>query len=117
MKKFTENIVERIIGSDKAEVTKGKTWTNLYWEKSMSQIGSGYIYCLSWISQDGKIQWIERDGDYNLKENTGMTCICDQFRNFEDELFVTLSDLEKEKDDILALAEKIYAEQNKPAGN
>lgn len=111
MKRFTENVVERIVKSDKVEVTKGRTWTNLYWTKSMSQIGSGFVYCLSWISNGDKIKWVERDGDYNIKSNTGMTCICDQFRNFEDELFVRLEVLEAEKEKILAVAEKIYAEQ------
>ena len=114
MKRFTKNIAERVLGSSQAEVTKSRdgVTTTLYWEKSMNQLGSGYIYCLSWISNGDKIKWIERDGDFNLKEDTGMTCICDQFRNFEDELFVRLEVLEAEKDEILAMADKIYAEQS-----
>ena len=111
MKKFTQNIVERITGSSHVRVAKSGNYTCLKWGKSMSQIGSGYIYFLSWEVQDGKIHWIERDSDYNVVENTQMTCICDDLNLEGDGLFVRLQDLEKEKEQILAVAEKIYAEQ------
>jgi hypothetical protein len=114
MKKFTQNIAEKIIGSDSVRVAKSGNYTCLKWGKDMSQIGSGFVYFLSWEFQDGKIVWIERDSDYNIVENTGMTCICDDLNLDGDGLFVTIEVLEAEKEQILAIAAKIYAEQ---AGN
>ena len=62
------------------------TWSNLYWGQSKNQLGSEYIYCLSWI---------ERDGDYNIVEN-----------------FVTLEDLEKGKTSVAAIAKKHNLKNN-----
>ena len=113
MKKFTQNIVERIITSDSVSVYRHGNYTSILWGKSMSQ--SGYVYCLAWKVQDGQVVWVERDQDYNIVENTGMTCIQDDINLDGDGLFVTIEQLEKEKEKILAFAEKIYAEQS--AGN
>lgn len=112
MKKFTQNIAEKVLGSSHVRVTKTNNWTTLTWGKSMSQIGHGYTYVLSWTAQDGKISWVERDQDYNMKENTGMTCICDDLNLDGDGLFVTIKVLEAEKEKILEVAAKIYAEQS-----
>ena len=112
MKKFTQNIAEKVLGSSHVRVYKVGNYTSLSWGKSMSHIGHGYVYLLSWWEIQGdKVVWTERDQDYNVKSNTGMTCILDDLILDGDGLFVTIEVLEKEKVEILAVAEKIYAEQ------
>ena len=112
MKKFAKNIAMKIIGSDYVRVTQKGNYTCLSWGKSMSNFGHGYVYLLSWDTHDdGSVEWTERDQDYNIKENTGMTCICDQINLDGDGLFITIDELEAEKEKILDAAAKIYAEQ------
>ena len=111
MKKFAKNIVGRIQNNPNKEVTKHQNYVSIRWGKSHAQVFPGYIYQLSWMTVDGTAYWQEFNDSFNRVENTGMTCICDLINPDGDGLYVKLKDLEDQKEEILALAAKIYAKQ------